>query len=250
MQQRPLDGQVMLAVGGAGGIGSAICRAYADAGARVLVGYHSNAAAGEEALASLPGEGHEALQIEAEDSAALAALASDIEARHGRLDVLINLAGYTQFVPHDDLDALSDEIIDTIFRVNWRCTFATIRACKALLAAGDGGLVINVSSIAGKTAMGSNVAYCAAKAAVDTMTRSLARALAPQIRVCSVAPGLVDTAFALRFDPAWRQEQIDKTPIGRLVAPEEVAGAALALATHITASTGDIIAVDGGRPLT
>ena len=131
MQQRPLEGQVMLAVGGAGGIGSAICRAYAEAGAKVLVGYHSNAASGEEAVASLSGEGHEALQIEAEDSASLATLAGDIEARHGRLDVLINLAGYTQFVPHDDLDALTDEIIDTVFRVNWRCTFATIRACKA-----------------------------------------------------------------------------------------------------------------------
>jgi 3-oxoacyl-[acyl-carrier protein] reductase len=249
MAGKALEGRVMLAVGGGGGLGSAICRAYAGAGARVAVGYHTRREAAEALVAELDGPGHAAFMVEAESTDSLAALAGEIERRYGRLDVLINCAGYTRFVAHDDLEALDDETIDRIFRVNWRCSFAPIRAFKALLEAEDGGLVVNISSIAGRTGNGSNVAYCAAKAAVDTMTRSLARALAPKIRVNAVAPGLIQTDFILQFDEGWRREQVDKTPIGRLATPGEVAGAALALATTLTASTGDIIAVDGGRPL-
>jgi 3-oxoacyl-[acyl-carrier protein] reductase len=245
-----LDGRVMLAIGGAGGLGSAICRAYAGAGARVAVGYRTRREAAEALVAELAGPGHAAFAVEAESSDLLDALAGEIESRYGRLDVLINCAGYTRFVAHDDLDSLDDETIDRVFRVNCRCTFAAIRAMRRLLEAGDGGLVVNISSIAGRTGQGSNVAYCAAKAAVDTMTRSLARALAPRIRVNAVAPGLIQTEFILQFDEDWRREQVEKTPIGRLATPEEVAGAALALATTLTASTGDIIPVDGGRPLT
>jgi len=97
--------------------------------------------------------------------------------------------------------------------------------------------------------MGSNIAYCASKAAVDNLTQSLARALAPQIRVVSVAPGLADTEFVQGLDSAWRDEQATRTPLGRLAMPEEVAAAVLALATHLTFTTGTVIPVDGGRPL-
>ena len=106
--------------------------------------------------------------------------------------MLVNNAGVTRPVPHDDLDALDDELIDHIFQVNWRGAFATVRALRPLLAAGAGGVVVNISSVAGQTGLGSNIAYCASKAAMDSMTRSLARALAPQIRVVSVAPGWVE----------------------------------------------------------
>jgi 3-oxoacyl-[acyl-carrier protein] reductase len=249
MAEMPLNDQVALIVGGGGGLGSAITRAYAGAGATVLVGYHSRAEAAESLVASLPGDGHEAVQVDAESGPSLEALAKRIDGAHGRLDVLINCAGYTKFVAHGDLDSLDDDTIDRIFRVNWRCSFAAIRAMRRLLDA-RGGLVINISSIAGRTANGSNLAYCAAKAAVDSMTRSLARALAPRIRVNSVSPGLIQTDFILQFDEDWRNEQVAKTPIGRLATPDEVAGACLALATLMTASTGDIIPVDGGRPLT
>jgi len=165
------------------------------------------------------------------------------------VDVLVNNAGVSRAVPHADLDALDDTLIDEIFRVNWRGAFASVRALRALLEAGDGGLVVNISSIAARTGVGSNVAYCASKAAMDSMTRSLARALAPRIRVVSVSPGWVEGEYALRMPPELIQEQRDRTPLGRIARAEDVAEAVYAVAAHLTFSTGDVIPVDGGRPL-
>ncbi|MNR52112.1 3-oxoacyl-[acyl-carrier-protein] reductase FabG [compost metagenome] len=97
--------------------------------------------------------------------------------------------------------------------------------------------------------MGSNVAYCASQAALDNMTKSLARALAPAIRVVSVSPGLADTDFVKQMDRSWRDEQAGRTPLRRLAEPQEVADAVVALASHLTFTTGAVIPVDGGRPL-
>ena len=246
-----LAGRVALVTGGAGGLGSAICRALADAGATVIVGYHRSADAAQ-ALASemrTGGQPHGVLAAPVTDSKALDRLAVDIEHRHGRLDILINCAGITRFVPHGDLDALDDSLIDEILATNVRGPFAAIRALRGLLARNGDGLVVNISSIAAVTANGSNVMYCASKAAVDNMTKSLARALAPALRVVSIAPGLVDTEFVKGLDEQWRQDQVSRTPLARLAAPEEVARAVLAMATHFKFSTGTVFAVDGGRPL-
>jgi len=165
---------------------------------------------------------------------------------------LVNCAGTTRFVPHSDLEQLDDALFDAIFAVNVRGAFAAVRALKPLLERSElpgGGVVINISSIAARTAMGSNVAYCASKAALDNMTRSLARALAPRIRVVSVSPGLVDTEFVKSLDQAWRDEQAARTPLRRLARPAEVASAVVAAVTQLTFTTGAVIAVDGGRPL-
>ena len=124
-----------------------------------------------------------------------------------------------------------------------------IRACKSLLMSDEGNLVVNISSVAAQTGIGSNVAYYTSKAAMDSMTRSLARALAPQIRVVSVSPGWVLGDYARQFDTAYIQAQTDLTPMGRLATPDDVANAVLALATTLTFTTGGIIPVDGGRPL-
>ena len=167
----------------------------------------------------------------------------------GRLDILVNNAGVTKFVPHADLDGLDDDTFDLIMRTNVRGPFACARAFQPLLAADGGGLIVNITSIAGRTAFGSNVAYCASKAALDSITMSLARALAPEIRVVSVSPGLVDTELSRTWDPAVRQHQIDATPLGRLANPDEVGRAVLAVATTLDFTNGSIITVDGGRPL-
>jgi len=249
MQSQDLAGQVAVVTGGAGGIGTAVCRRLADAGATIVIGYRNSAAKAEALVGSLPGSGHTALPALVESSDALDTLAVEVEDRLGRADILINNAGTSRFVPHGDLDALDDELIDQIFRVNWRGAFACVRAFRTLLAAGDGGLVINMSSIAGTTAMGSNVAYCASKAALNTMTMALARALAPKIRVVSVSPGVVETDFTRSFDEQWRSEQAARTPLGRLGQPDDVAEACLAVATSLGFTTGSIIPVDGGRPL-
>ena len=244
-----MHGQIAVVIGGSGAIGSAICRHFANAGATCVVTYNSAEKAARDLVATLPGKGHAVAHIPVDDSAALNALAADVQAKHGRLDVLVNCAGITRYVPHDDLDALDDRLIDDIFRVNWRGPFAAVRAFRKLLAAGGDGLVINISSIAGVTAMGSNVAYCASKAALDSMTKSLARALAPEIRVVSVSPGLVDTDFVKGLDKKWRDEQAARTPLKRLATADEIGAAALAVVAHLHYSTGCIIAIDGGRPL-
>ena len=246
-----LQGKVALVTGGAGGLGAAICRCLARAGASVVVGYNRSEGPAQALAAQLPGPGqHAALPVPVTDSAVLGKVTVDVEQRYGRLDILVNCAGATRFVAHDDLAGLDDALIDTILATNVRGPFACVRALHPLLARHGAGLVVNITSIAATTAMGSNVMYCASKAAVDNMTRSLARALAPAVRVVSVAPGLADTEFVKGLDDTWRNEQAARTPLQRLAEPEEVAAAVLALATHLTFTTGAIIPVDGGRPLT
>lgn len=244
-----LNSKVAVVTGGAGGIGSAICRRLADAGASVITTYNTNARKAGELLNSLTGSNHSVFHAPVNDSKALIALAGFIEDKYGRLDILVNNAGITTPVAHDDLDSLSDEWIDKIFATNFRGAFAMIRACKNLLTRSDDALIINISSVAGVSGIGSNVAYCASKAAMDSMTRSLARALAPKIRMVSVSPGLVMGEYAKNFDPSFFQKQLDATPLNRFAKPEDVADAVYALATTLKFATGSIIPVDGGRLL-
>jgi 3-oxoacyl-[acyl-carrier protein] reductase len=246
------DSPVAVVTGGTGGIGTAICRALAAAGFVVGVGFHRSAAAAEALAATLPGSGHAELSAPVTNSIGLRALAEAVSKRYERCDVLVNCAGTTRFVPHADLDGLDDALIDDILAINVRGSFAAVRALLPLLRGSSrpgGGTVINISSIAARTAMGSNVMYCASKAAIDNMTQSLARALAPAVRVVSVAPGLVDTEFVKSLDSRWRDEQVARTPLGRLAAPEDVAAAVIAVVRDLTFITGCVVAVDGGRPL-
>jgi 3-oxoacyl-[acyl-carrier protein] reductase len=278
--------KVILVTGGAGGIGSAICKKMAENGYSVIITYNSNAEKAEKLLAELNalpkseirnpksnilrGGNHSIFHAPTTDADKLNLLKDFIKEKYGKLDILVNNAGITTPVPHDDLDALSDEWIDKIMQTNVRGTFAMIRACKELLETSDFGiqisdnvpndrnpkpeirnpsLVVNISSVAAVTGIGSNVAYCASKAAVDSMTRSLARALAPNIRVVSVSPGWVLGEYAKSFDPAYIKMQEDLTPLSRLATPEDVANTVYALANYLTFTTGSIIPVDGGRAL-
>jgi NAD(P)-dependent dehydrogenase (short-subunit alcohol dehydrogenase family) len=243
---------VAVVTGGAGGIGKSICGALARDGMRVVVGYNRSTTGAQELVNSLPGEGHAALSAPVTDSAALAGLASTVNARYGRCDVLVNCAGTTRFVPHGDLEGLDDNLIDLILATNVRGAFAAVRALRPLLdrsTLSGGAVIVNISSLAAITAMGSNVMYCASKAAVDNMTKSLARALAPKIRVVSISPGLVETDFIKSMDQRWRDEQLERTPLKRLASPNEVAAAVVAAVKNFTFTTGTIIAIDGGRPL-
>ena len=241
--------KTVLVTGGAGGIGAAICRSVAESGASVVLTYRNSKDTAEALLASLPGSGHLAVQTRVDETPAVQKLAEQVKAQYNKLDVLVNCAGTTRFVPHHDLDALDDDLIDEIFRVNWRGAFACVRAFRSLLEGGCDPLVVNISSIAGFVGMGSNVAYCASKAALDSMTRSLARALAPTIRVVSLSPGVVDTEFIRGLDPSWREEQLRRTPLQRFPSPEEIGEAVVALVTTLTSMTGCILPLDGGRPL-
>ena len=247
-----LDGKVVVITGGGGGIGSAIGRQLSSAGARIVVTYRadSSRSLAEVALASFSGTDHMIVQASVETTDDQQRLVRAITEEYGRVDILVNNAGVTRFVDHDDLEGLDDELIDKIFRVNWRGSFATIRGLEKLLRESGDGLVINISSIAGTTGIGSNVAYCASKSAINTMTKSLARSLAPDIRVISIAPGLVEGEYTRKLDASWTREQEELTPLKRLTQAEDVARAVLACATLLTYSTGCVIPVDGGRPLT
>ncbi len=219
---------------------------------RVVVGYHRSSEPAEQLVSTLRGEGHSARPAPVTDSAALIALAAAIGRDYGRCDALVNSAGITRFVPHANLDALDDALIDTILATNVRGAFAAVRAFRPMLEKSPlpgGGVVVNISSIAAEIAMGSNVMYCASKAALDNMTKSLARALAPRIRVVSVSPGLVDTEFVKSLDQAWRDEQASRAPLGRLATPDEVAAAVFAVISTLTCTTGSIVTIDGGRTL-
>jgi 3-oxoacyl-[acyl-carrier protein] reductase len=240
---------VVLVTGASRGIGAATAHAFAAAGARVVLTHRDSAPAAEDVRRALPGGGHRVIQASAADTRAIEAAAAAVAEIEGRLDVLVNNAGLSKVIPHGDLEALDDDLFDAILQTNVRGVFATVRAFRPLLEADGRGLVVNISSLAARSASGSNLAYSASKAAVDNLTVGLARALAPKIRVLSVAPGLVDTQFTSGWDPAVRRRYLERTPLGRLPTPEDVALAVLAAATHLPATTGAVIPVDGGRPL-
>lgn len=246
-----LAGQVALVTGATGSLGHSICSALAAQGASIVVGYNQSAEKAQHVLDSLPQveQGHLLAAAPVTNSAALADLATQIQQHFGRCDMVVNCAGTTRFVEHRDLASLDDALIDTIFATNVRGAIAVVRALQPLLEQSDDGLIVNISSIAARTAMGSNIAYCASKAALDNLTISWARALAPKIRVVSVAPGLSDTEFVKGLDQDWRNVQAQSTPLGRLALPEEVSAAVVAVATQLTFTTGAIIPVDGGRQI-
>jgi NAD(P)-dependent dehydrogenase (short-subunit alcohol dehydrogenase family) len=246
---RALSGKVAVIFGGTGGIGFASAQALAAAGAACALVGGSDATKAQRMAAELPGSGHRGYSADIAFTAQIEDVASQVATDFGRADILVNSAGVTQGIPHADLAALNDDLIDLLMVHNVRAPFAAIRAFERLLRAHQDGLVVNISSIAATTAVGSNVAYCAAKAGLDTMGMALARALAPDIRVLSVSPGAVDTAFVPGRDKAAGERLAASTPLKRLVSPEDVADAVLACATSLRFSTGSVIQVDGGRHL-
>ncbi len=162
------------------------------------------------------GAGHHGYACRIENTAELTALAEAIEIDTGGADILANCAGFTCAIPHADLDALDDETFDRILSVNTRAAFSAIRAFAPQLRARGDGLVVQLSSIAATTAVGSCIAYCAAKAGMDVMGMALARVLAPDIRVLSVSPGVVDTDFVPGRDREARAKTAATTPLKRL----------------------------------
>ena len=247
-----LAGKAALVIGGAGGIGAASARLFAEAGARVAVTHRPGKEAAGRAgplVKALAGEGHIALPADVADTDTLIAARDQISQAFGRLDILVNSAGFTKPVPHGDLEALDDEFIDRMFAVNWRGQFAAIRTFAPLLKASGDGLIVNISSIAALNGAGSNIAYGAAKAGIDVMGKSLARALAPQVRVMTVSPGVVATGFVPGRGAEFNEKAAASTPLKRVATAEDVAEAVLACATHLSYSTGATIIVDGGRSL-
>jgi 3-oxoacyl-[acyl-carrier protein] reductase len=244
-----LEGRVALITGSATGIGRAIAERFARAGAKIAVNYRSSRDPAEDLVSQIRSAGGVAISIQADGSkdVEVQAMLAQVAREFGRLDVLVNNAGWSTRVPHRDLDQLTDDIWDKTFDNNLRSGFYCVRAAVPLLRKQPDAAIVNVASVAGSTGVGSSIAYAAAKAGVLTMTKSLARALAPEIRVNAISPGLIRTQFAGRPDSdSTFQAEEAVTPLKRLATVAECAEAAFFLASAATAVTGQTILVDGG----
>ncbi len=244
-----LQGRVALVSGGSSGIGAAICLRLAEAGACVWVGYNSGRDRAAALVAGLPGSGHHAVHLPMQDSAAIGRAASEIGAAHGRLDILVNSAATTRAIPHGDLDAMDDASFDAILITNVRGPFATIRAFRQLLKASGDAVIVNISSLSGQTGTGSSIAYCASKAALDTMGMSLARVLGPEIRVIGISPAAVATDFVPGRGRDMVAKQAASTPLRTVCEADDVALAVMGAVVNLRLSTGTTLVVDGGRHL-
>jgi 3-oxoacyl-[acyl-carrier protein] reductase len=251
-----LTGKVAIVTGGGTGIGRAVCVRLAKAGARALVVNYSRSEDDAQATASeLRSLGSETMvhQADISDESAVKVMIEATSDRYGRLDVLVNNAGTTRFIPHPDLDALTDEVWNDILGVNVKGTFYCCRAAAPELRKAKGAIV-NIASIAGHRAGGSSIAYAVSKAGVLQLTRALAIALAPDVRVNSVSPGLVSTRW---FRQNFGDEAADAqegsfaatTPLAAIANPDNIAQAVMALIEN-DMLTGQDLVVDGGKNIT
>ena len=245
----PLQGKTAVVTGGSSGIGAAVVQLLAAEGARVVIGYNQGADRAEALRAALPGTGHLAIHLPLGDSSLHAKVASQLESLVGAIDILVNSAGYTSRIPHTDLATMDSALFNEILLTNAGGTFSITRSLMPLLQKSGDATVVSVSSISAFTGSGSNIAYCAAKAALDTMTLSLARVFGPAVRFLCVSPASVDTGFIPGRKPDEVQKKGALTPLGRAVGPKDVALAVLACVTHLRTATGTRIIIDGGQHL-
>ncbi len=246
-------GKVAIVTGGGRGIGAATVRKLAARGARVAINYSSSKGEAE-ALAAECGDKGVAFQADLANGEA-SALAAAVEEEWGRIDLLVNNAGTTKFANHEDLDALSAEDFLTIYRLNVVAAYEMVRACAPAMLTAGSGAVVNVASVAGVFGNGSSIAYAASKGAMVTMTKSLARVLAPAIRVNAVCPGYVGTGwFADRFGEeglkALNASIASKVPLAHAGQAEDVAdGIVMFLDAATRLVTGETLLLDAGAHL-
>ena len=247
-----IEGKAALVTGSATGVGRATALSLAQRGCHVLINYSRSRAEAESTRAEVEALGVRAAVAQgdvARDADCRALVAAATEA-FGRLDLLVNNAGTTSFIRHDDLEAVGDDDWARIMAVNVQGPFQMARAARSALESSGAGCIVNVSSIAGIRAIGSSIPYCASKAALNNLTLSLARTLAPKIRVNAVAPGFITGRWLTNglgesYEAAKAMSE-KRAPLGKVCEPEDVADAILSLFTGSKLVTGQVIAVEGG----
>jgi 3-oxoacyl-[acyl-carrier protein] reductase len=239
-------GNIVVVIGGQGGIGRKVAEQAHALGAIVISASRRGITVWgsdtSEMLQPIPG-------LDLLDPASIRGFTEWIAAEFSHVDILVNTAGITKSVPLKDIELLDDATIDSVVTSNATGILRLIRDLTPCLQNGHLPVIVNVSSVAARTGVGSNIAYVGAKAAMDAMTVSLAKALAPKIRVLSVAPSALETDFAKGRTQDFIDRTIAATPLGRLATPTEVANSILCAARLLTATTGTTVFVDGGRHL-
>ena len=237
-----LDGMVAIVTGSSSGIGERTAQRLSELGAKVVVNSASSVEAGKAVAAALPGESYY-VQADISDKAQCQHLLDETVKKFGKLDLLVNNAGWTTLVPHGNLDALTDEIFMKTFEVNIYGTWFLTKAAMPLLRESVDGHVVNITSVAGVRPVGSSIAYSMTKAALNQMTRLMAKSHGP-VRFNAVAPGLVETPWT----KDWASQHAGIAainPIKRSATPDDCAEAVLALVRN-KYITGEILVVDGG----
>ncbi len=243
-----LSNKAALVTGGGVGTGRAVALELARSGCAVAVNYSRSRAEAESTAEEARALGVRAIAVGADiaSDAAVRAMVERTAGELGRLDFLVNNAGTTEKIPHADLEAVTDDAWNRIFDTNLKGAFYAIRAAAPWLRR-EGGAVVNVSSIGGVYGIGSSVPYCASKAALNSLTVTLARALAPEIRVNAVAPGFIDTRW-WKESPAYEAVKAAATqlaPLKRVAQPEDVARDVVHL-LRAPFVTGQVLVCDGG----
>ncbi|WP_342567628.1 glucose 1-dehydrogenase [Psychrobacillus sp. FSL K6-4046] len=242
--------KVVWVTGSSTGIGSSIAKAFAEAGAKLVVHGNSNVDAAKETLSAVQASGAEALLVTGDVTKPLhiQEMVEQINARFGRLDVLVNNAG--TMVKRSKIEDLDHDTWNNIFDINVSSVFHVTKAALPLLKKSANGNIINITSIAARNGGGGGaVAYASAKGAVSTLTRGLAKELLEyNIRVNGIAPGVIETPFHERYSS---QELMDKMtaqiPLGRTGTPDDIAGVALFLASDYSSYlVGEIVEANGG----
>ena len=241
--------KVALITGSATGIGRSTAIQLADRGYDIVVNYSKSRDDAEQTAIEVRSKGVEALVIAANvaDESAIKAMFAQTIAHFDGLNVLVNNAGTTHFIDHTDLDSVTDDVWNDILSVNVKGLFSCCRAAMPHLKSRKGNIV-NVASVAGLAGSGSSIPYAASKGAVITLTKSLARAFAPEVRVNAVAPGPVQTRW-LADHQDMVQKAMTHTPMERPSTPDDIAEAIVFLADVSTLMTGQVMVVDGGRTM-
>jgi 3-oxoacyl-[acyl-carrier protein] reductase len=242
--------KVALVTGGGTGVGRATVLQLAARGYDVAINYSRSRDDAESTAAAAREHGVRAITLECDVSrdADVRAMVERCHNELGRLDALVNNAAITHFIDHTDLEAMTEDKWDRIFDVNLKGAFFVSRAAIPLMQANGGGAIVNVASVAGLAGAGSSIAYAASKGALITMTKSLARAFAPQIRVNAVCPGVIISRW-LDDHPEMVQTAIKVTPLKKASTTGDIADLITFLACDAQMVTGQALVVDGGRTM-
>jgi len=244
-----LENRVAVITGGCGQIGSSVARRLADMGIQIVIITHRNQKKAQTLIDSLPGKNHFCMIASVTDTPALKQVVAHVRERTGKCNILINAAGVLTPILPAKLHDLTDELFDQMIVTNLRGTYAVIREFSDLMKVSGDALIINISSQSGQRASNSCVAYAASKAGIDIMTRTLAKALAPDIRVVGIAPGYLENATSGVIRLESNDVLAKSTPLGRLVSPDDVSDIIESLCTRMRFITGTTLLVDGGRLL-